>query len=34
MENYNRVEKYDYAICYYLDHDLHRLDGPAVINND
>jgi hypothetical protein len=29
MENYNRVEKTDYAIYYYLNYKYHRLDGPA-----
>jgi hypothetical protein len=30
MENYNRVEKDEYDIYYYLNYKLHRLDGPAV----
>jgi hypothetical protein len=29
MENYNRVEKHNWATCYYLNDKLHRLDGPA-----
>jgi hypothetical protein len=30
MENYNRVEKEDVGIYYYLDYKLHRIDGPAI----
>jgi hypothetical protein len=30
MENYNRVEKDEFGTYYYLNDDLHRLDGPAV----
>jgi hypothetical protein len=29
MENYNKVEKDKYTICYYLNGELHRTDGPA-----
>jgi hypothetical protein len=29
MENYNRVKKDDFGICYYLNDKLHRIDGPA-----
>ena len=29
MENYNRVDKGMYAVCYYLNNKLHRIDGPA-----
>jgi hypothetical protein len=31
MENYNKVVKGNYAIHYYLNDKLHRLDGPAQI---
>jgi hypothetical protein len=36
MENYNRIIKTDYAICYYLNGKCHRLDGPAFeyLNGD
>jgi hypothetical protein len=30
MENYNIVEKDEYAICYYLNGKLHKIGGPAV----
>ena len=29
MENYNEIKKYDWGTFYYLDDELHRLDGPA-----
>ena len=28
MENYNRIEKDDIAIQYFLNDKLHRIDGP------
>jgi hypothetical protein len=34
MENYNRICKSDFSIQYYLNDNLHRLDGPAVIQNN
>jgi hypothetical protein len=30
MENYNRIVKNKYRVIYYLNDDLHRLDGPAI----
>jgi hypothetical protein len=30
MENYNKIEKEDWATYYYLNDELHRLDGPAI----
>ena len=30
MENYNRVEKDEFGIYYYLGNKLHRLNGPAI----
>jgi hypothetical protein len=30
MENYNRIEKHEWGIYYYLNDKLHRLDGPAI----
>jgi hypothetical protein len=30
MENYNRIEKYEYATYYCLNDLLHRIDGPAI----
>ena len=30
MQNYNRIEKYDWKTCYYLNDKYHRIDGPAV----
>jgi hypothetical protein len=30
MENYNRIEKTEWGIHYYLNDKLHRIDGPAV----
>ena len=30
MENYNRVEKYEYVTFYYLNNKFHRIDGPAI----
>jgi hypothetical protein len=29
MENYNRVERNEDGIFYYLNDELHRVDGPA-----
>jgi hypothetical protein len=29
MENYNKIERYYWGNCYYLDDKLHRIDGPA-----
>jgi hypothetical protein len=29
MENYNRIEKDKIGIYYYLNNELHRLNGPA-----
>jgi hypothetical protein len=34
MENYNRIEKTDNIIYYYLNEKLHRLDGPAYENKN
>ena len=31
MENYNRVVKNDDGTLYYLNNDLHRIDGPAKV---
>jgi hypothetical protein len=33
MENYNNIEKHEDATYYYLNNDLHRIDGPAVEYN-
>jgi hypothetical protein len=30
MENYNRIEKNKIGIYYYLNNELHRIDGPAI----
>jgi hypothetical protein len=30
MENYNKIENYDWGTCYFLNGKLHRLDGSAV----
>jgi hypothetical protein len=30
MENYNRVEKGEFGVYYYLNDKRHRLDGPAI----
>jgi hypothetical protein len=30
MENYNRIVKDEFRICYLLDNKLHRLDGSAI----
>jgi hypothetical protein len=30
MENYNRIDKNEFGTYYYLNNDLHRLDGPAI----
>ena len=30
MENYNKVEKNEWGIYYFLDDKFHRLDGPAI----
>ena len=30
MENYNKVEKGEIGTYYYLDNELHRIDGPAI----
>ena len=32
MENYNRVENNKYTTLYYLNNNLHRIDGPAIKN--
>jgi hypothetical protein len=29
MENYNRVERTEDGVFYYLNDELHRIDGPA-----
>jgi hypothetical protein len=34
MENYNRVEEYEYVKYYFLNDKLHRLDGPAIVYDD
>ena len=34
MENYNRVVKDKYGTYYFLNNELHRIDGPAVIFKD
>ena len=33
MENYNKVEKGEIGTYYYLDNELHRIDGPAIVLN-
>jgi hypothetical protein len=34
MENYNKIEKSEYAIRYYLNGKLHRINGPAYESID
>jgi hypothetical protein len=29
MDNYNEIVKDEWGICYYLNGELHRIDGPA-----
>ncbi len=34
MKNYNRVYQEEALTVYYLDSKLHRIDGPAIENNN